>query len=768
MFASLFELFFKYRPVVFQEGDFQFGATPALYVAIALAVAGAVAAVVSYTRITTQGGRRDRAILLVLRLGLIALILFCLARPILVLRAAVPQQNFLGVLLDDSRSMRIADDGSEPRSAFVNRQFGDSSSRVLDALSDRFVLRFFRFASRANRVASPAELSFDGTRTRLTDALLRARDELAGLPVAGLVVVTDGADTDQGTADEALLALKADAIPIFSVGVGSERFTRDIQVGRVTMPRSVLRGSSLVVDAIVTQAGYAGQEVVLNVENHGRILGSETVTLPSDGEPATVRIRFTVDEPGPQVLSFRVPPQSEELVIENNVREILVEVKDHREKILYFEGEPRFEVKFIRRAVADDKSLQLVVLQRMAENKYARFEVDHPDELAAGFPKTREELFSYRGLLLGSVEASAFTGDQLRMISEFVDRRGGGLLMLGGRRAFFEGGYAGTPLADVLPVVLEGAPPGRGDVPVTRVSARPTRAGETHAALQIASSESESAERWAGLPQVTTVNVIREAKLGATVLLTGRPDREEADEGDELIIMASQRYGRGKAIAFPIQDSWLWQLHASMPVEDLTHENLWRQLLRWLVDGVPDQVEVRVPDEGQGGVGEEATIETTVVDGNYLAVNDARVVATITSPVGDAVEVPLRWTGDRDGEYQASFTPDDDGIYEIVIAAGRGEETLGTDAAFLRTAPSDREYFDATMHAPLLKRLAAETGGRFYTASTVDALPEDVKYTGRGVTTVEERDLWDMPVLLVLLLGLLASEWTYRRARGLA
>ena len=149
-----------------------------------------------------------------------------------------------------------------------------------------------------------------------------------------------------------------------------------------------------------------------------------------------------------------MPPQAGELLAENNSRDVLVDVRDRREKILYFEGEPRFEMKFLRRALTDDKQLQLVVLQRTADNKYLRLEVDDPEELVGGFPKTRDELFQYRGLVLGSIEAAAFTGDQLAMLAEFVDKRGGGLLMLGGPRSFSEGGYAGTALGEALPVVL--------------------------------------------------------------------------------------------------------------------------------------------------------------------------------------------------------------------------------------------------------------------------------------------------------------------------
>ena len=128
------------------------------------------------------------------------------------------------------------------------------------------------------------------------------------------------------------------------------------------------------------------------------------------------------------------------------------------------------------------------MLQRTADNKYIRLGVDNSDELVAGFPKTREELFSYRGLILGSIEAGAFTGDQLKMIAEFVDRRGGGLLMFGGGRSFSEGGYAGTAVAEALPLVLD---PSARDPQLARLTVKPTRAGAGHGVTQIDATEVE-------------------------------------------------------------------------------------------------------------------------------------------------------------------------------------------------------------------------------------------------------------------------------------
>jgi uncharacterized membrane protein len=756
---TIFESLFKYPRWIYEQGDLRVGVSATALNVAALLVVCAAATLLTY-RAARLPHRRDRIVLIGLRLIALAVIFAALARPVLVVRASVPQQNFVGVLLDDSRSMRIADSNGGPRSAPITREFGEASGPLLASLSNGYLVRLFRFSSTAERISNASELTFDGTATRLGEGLRRAREELAGLPLAGLVVLTDGADTTGAALTDTLLALKADGVPVFTVGIGQDTLAQDIQIGRIVAPRSVLKGTSLVVDVTVAQRGYGGAKLPVNVESEGRILASEEVTLSGDGEPATVRLRFSAETPGPQLFRFRVPPQQGEAIAENNVREALIQVVDRKEKILYFEGEPRFEVKFLRRAVEDDENLQVVVLQRTAENKYLRLHVDHAEELMSGFPRTREELFAYRGIVLGSIEAAAFTADQLRMISEFVDRRGGGLLMLGGRRAFAEGGYAGTPVADALPVVLEGRQ--AESASVVHVTVRPTRAGVTHPVTQIAANERASETRWSDLPELTSVNSVSKVKPGATVLLTGSDESR-----GERVVLAHQRYGRGRAIALAVQDSWLWQLHAKMEVEDTTHETLWRQLLRWLVADVPDPVSITTSAE-RVERGDPVTLAVSASDPTFVEVNTAEVVATLTAPSGATVQVPMQWTGERNGEYRATFTPEENGTFEARVEATSHSKPLGAAATVFRAGPGDEEYFDAEMRAPLLRRVAEETGGRFYTEDTMARVADDLKYSGRGVTVTEERELWDMPAMLLLLVGCVLAEWTYRRARGLA
>tara|TARA_B100001123_G_scaffold450875_2_gene624643 strand:- start:1944 stop:4211 length:2268 start_codon:yes stop_codon:yes gene_type:complete len=755
----MFEFFFKYRPILFEEGVFAFRPTVATYVATILVLVAGVITFRTYQLVRANSRPVDRAVLTGIRFLVLALLVFCLFRPVLVVSRVMPQQNFLGVLIDDTRSMQIADRDGETRAAFVTRQFGGANSQILESLADRFAVRLFSFSSDTNRIESVDTLTYDGTQTHLGQALTRAHEELAGVPLSGLVVVSDGADNADGLPPDSLMPLQAAGVPVFTVGLGREAYTRDIQLTRVDTPRSVLRGAALVVDVIVAQTGYEGQRVSLQVEDEGRIVADEPLILPEDGEPTTVRVRFSATDAGPRLFSFRISPQPGEMVTQNNVRNALIVVEDTREKVLYFEGEPRWEVKFLRRAIDEDDNLELAVLQRTAENKFMRMGVEDAEDLAGGFPRTREELFKYRALILGGIEANHFTPDQLRMISDFVSERGGGLLMLGSRRSFAEGGYAGTPVADVLPVMLDEVTADGEAAFFIETDVRPTRPGASHPATQIAENEEASVTRWPELPPITLVNEIRDVKPGATTLLTS---------GDQsLVVLAFQRYGAGKALAFPVQDTWMWQMHADIDVEDQTHETLWRRLLRWMVDGVPDQVVVATPQD-RVELDESFELTAEVDDANYEEINTSQVSAWITDPDDQLLEIPMDWTADRDGEYSARFTPRKGGLYEVRVEASNDGELLGSDTTYLRVAPSESEFYDSTRRTPLLERVAEETGGRFYTADTVDSLADDIQTVGGGVTVVEELDLWDLPGLLVLFVLLVLGEWGYRRVRGLA
>ncbi|MGQ0648684.1 MAG: hypothetical protein ACT4P7_14080 [Gemmatimonadaceae bacterium] len=760
---GILEFLLKYRPAAYARGSLSFA--PPIPVWMVWLAVGAIAAAgaMQYARSSASFGRRDRIVLGILRVIAVAALGFALARPVLVIAESVTQRNIVAVLVDDSRSMRIADVGGQPRSSAVVSLVGAADSSLLKALAPRYQTRVYR-VSATGRVNDPAAIAYDGTRTRLLSAMLRVQDELAGAPLAGIVVLSDGADnsTVTGTSPgitEQLLSLRSRAVPVYAIGIGTPRFARDVEIARIDAPRSVLKNSTVLLTVVVVQRGLGGSRLPVVVEDSGRIVGSATVVMPKDGEAVQVRVRVPATETGARLLRVHVPVQDGEIVRENNERRTLLVVRDRREKILYMEGEPRFELKFARRAVEGDPNVQLVTLLRSAKEKFLRLGVDDSLELASGFPQTREDLFSYRGIVLGSIEASFFTADQLRMLSDFASERGGGLLFLGGRSAYAEGGYAGTPLSDAFPFELG---LGTADSTAHELRAQPTPLGALHPALQIGPNDSATAARWTALPPLTSVNMLLRAKPGATVLLTGTT----GDGPGSRPLLAVQRFGRGRVLGLAAQDTWLWQMHATISVADSTHETLWRQMLRWIVSDVPDRVDVAAPEES--GPGEAVPVTAVVSDAAFLKANGASVTGLVTGPGSRASPMSFDWTVDRDGEYTASFVPDRPGVHEIVLQSVSKGDTTDSRPGYVRVAEPTDEQFGAELRASLLQQVAEETGGGYYTPATAGEIVKDIVYSPSGSTVVKRNDLWDMPLVLMVLLIALGGEWFLRRRRGMA
>ena len=249
-------------------------------------------------------------------------------------------------------------------------------------------------------------------------------------------------------------------------------------------------------------------------------------------------------------------------------------------------------------------------------------------------------------------------------------------------------------------------------------------------------------------------------------LAAARPTPGQARSDRRANLHSPASTGKPRSFFFPVRRSQ----SAAPAVPQLSTLNprlLWRRLLRWVVDGAPGQVEARV-DHERIEPGEPVTVSALVRDPGFVEVNDASPRARVIAPSGKAEDLPLDLVLDHDGEYRARMVTTEAGLYEIRVDAMRGTESYGGDVIYVRAAPDDAESFDAAMRAPLLRRIAEETGGRFHTAATSGSLPEDITYLGKGVTVVEEKELWDMPAALALVVGLAACEWFLRRRRGLA
>jgi hypothetical protein len=168
------------------------------------------------------------------------------------------------------------------------------------------------------------------------------------------------------------------------------------------------------------------------------------------------------------------------------------------------------------------------------------------------------------------------------------------------------------------------------------------------------------------------------------------------------------------------------------------------------------------------GPGEPVVLHARVADEAFLEANDAVVTARATAPSGRVIEVPMAWTLREDGAYEGRFVADESGMYRIEAIARRGKDSSSAAPAALLVDDFGADVEQAELRTPLLRRIADETGGRFYPLAEVARLSDDVVFTESGITVRESRDLWDVPAMFFALVLLLGAEWGYRRYLGLA
>ncbi|MSV34548.1 MAG: hypothetical protein EXQ47_02985 [Bryobacterales bacterium] len=752
----MFEFLFKYPQAVFSRGTFVLlGGWPPWLLGLGILIAAGALGYLVRSRSSGSerlAGLRGAAVWLLQTL-LAAILLLMLWHPALSVATLRPQQNIVAVVVDDSASMAQADEaGGTTRRAAASQVL---NSGLLDALKKKFQVRLYKLSDRLERFDKLEQLTSASPATRLGDGLKQVVADAASLPIGAVVLASDGADNSGGVDLETIAEIRRQRIPVHTIGFGKDQVEKDVELGDVQVPPRALPESRLSAVVSFHQHGYAGQKAKLTVKEGAKILSQQMVTLKKDGEEQSETLLFNAGTAGVRSIETSVDPLAGESNVKNNALMRLINVDQRKPRILYMEGEPRWEFKFLRRAVEDDRTIDLVTILRTTQNKIYRQGIANPDELKDGFPTKVEELFAFDGLIIGSLDAPYLTPGQQTLIKDFVDRRGGGALFLGGKDSLSDGGYKQSALTEVLPVTL----PDRKDTFV-RVGAdiELTAQGRDSLITRLEEDPAKNFERWKKMPYLMNVQDPGQPKPGAVVLLDAKPTT-----GGRVPLLITQNFGRGRAAVFATGGSWRWQM--LQPLSDRTHEMFYQQLLRWLVSDTLRKVTTSTPKQL---LSDEAhvTLRAEVRDRTYLPASDAKTEAHILGPNGLAEGVEMRPDPVEAGVYTAEWTIPKPGSYLVEVVANRGSEELGRDAMTFRREDGVAENFHTQQNRELLQKLASETGGRYYKPEEAQKLGQDISYSEAGITVRETRDLWDMPIVFLLLLGVRAAEWVLRRKWG--
>jgi uncharacterized membrane protein len=752
----MFQFFFKYPMPVFSKGKFVLlGAWPGwLLLALTVACAAGLAAII-WSRLPAAAAAhiskwRAGAIWLLQSL-LIATVLVLLWQPAITVAELASQQNVIAVVIDDSRSMAIADSGSDgktPREAAAQKALEDG---VLAGLQKKFQTRLYRLDTRVGQAAALKDIQPVAPATHLNDGLRQLANDTSDLPIGAIVLLSDGSDNSGDLALETIRALRNRRLPVHTVGFGKEHLAHDVELSDVSVATRALADSRIPATVTFHQRGYAGSKALLLVRDGDKTVGSREITFNSDGATQVETVFFSPGGAGAKNLHFLLGPLPGEENPANNSMARLLGVTDDKRRILYVEGEPRWEYKFIRRAEDDDKIVQVASMLRTTENKIYRQGISDPKELENGFPVRPEDLFPYDGIILGSVEAGYFTPLQQELLREFVDRRGGGLLFLGGRFSLSDGGWRGSSLVDLLPTIL---PNSRNTFHRNPATAELTVAGSDSPITRLMDDPAKNTDRWKKLTYLMDYQDAGTPKPGATVLA------ELNSGGRKLPLLVTQNYGRGRTAVMATSGTWRWQM--SQPLGDPAHDLFWQQLLRWLVLDSPGKVVVTAPgqtlmDDGQ------IQLTADVRDKDYMPVSDAKVSAHLTGPDGLSALVDMTPAADSPGVFHANWTAEKPGSYLAEVTAS-GQTENGT-------LPFERidgvaENFHIEQNRELLEKLASETGGRYWRPDELTRLPNEISYSDAGISVRDIKELWNMPVVFLWMLFLISTEWLLRRKWG--
>ena len=757
----MFQWLFKYPIPVFTKGRFVLlGTWPGwlLPVLILLGAAGLFVLIQLRVRNTAPNLRGWRSITIWgLQAATLTLVLTLLWQPAMVVSELSSQQNIIAVVVDDSHSMGVSDSDGKTREAAAIKTLQDG---VLAGIQKRFQTRVYRLGAKLAQTDKPEEITPADTSTHIGAGLKQLVADTADLPLGAIVLLSDGAENATGAGApeinaEALEALRNRRLPVHTIGFGREDQQHDVEIEDVSSAPDAVANARVAVTVSLVQHGYQGQKTAITVRDGDKTIAQHDIEFLPDGKIQTEPFFIPAGEAGAKNLKFSIAPLPGEENVANNAVSRPLLVKDSKRRILYVEGEPRWEYKFIRRAEDQDPTVQVVSMLRTSENKIYRQGINNSAELAEGFPVRPEDLFQYAGIIIGSVDADYFTPLQRELMREYVDRRGGGILFLGGRSSLSDGGWAASGLNDVMPTFL---PAGNHNFHRNPATVELTRAGADSPITRILDDPEKNVERWKKLTYLADYEDPGTPKPGATVLADLKSGQRT------LPLLITQGYGHGRSAILATGGTWRWQM--SEALGDPSHDMFWQQLLRWLVADSPGTVTASTPtrllvDDGH------IQLTALVHDKQFQPSADAHVTAHIVGPQETNAFIDLNASQDTPGQFQAEWTAEKPGTYLAEITAeSPDKQALGSDVFTFQREDGVAENFHTDQNRHLLEQLSSLTGGRYWKQSDLKNLPRDISYSEAGISVRNTDQLWNMPIVFFLLLALPVIEWLLRRKWG--
>ncbi len=764
----MFELLFNYPLALWREATLVFDSGwPVVGLLVAIGLASMVIVLTLWRRTLSV---TRRALVAFLQTLVAAVLLIMIWKPALLVSTTERGENTVAWVIDSSASMQ-RQDAEPPASSIgsptVQSRF-DAAVQVLqgaalDEQSD-FDVTLQVLGDELSPVDSVEAVKNHGftARSNLAPGLERLLGSVSDTALAAVVLISDGADNSDTVDARWWQMLSAAGVPVHTVGVGLGADPTDLELADVHVPERVQPDSPVSARLHIRHSGAASVRVRVSAADE--LLAAQDLELPAGVEQSVHVIRFASGEQGISQLEFSIEATRNTAGVsdpypENNRQARVVQVVDTPKRILYVEGEPRWEYKFLRRALEDHPGVNVVSLLRTSPNKFYRQGVSDASELSNGFPDTREQLFVYDAIIIGSFEAAELTTPQQSALRDFVSERGGSLLMLGGRQGLADGGWGRSVLSAALPVALSNRL-STDTFKRDRANVMPTLSGTRTPWLQLSDEAVNNADAWQGLPALADAQDVGQPKPGALTLL----ERQSTDlGGSPAPLLVMQRYGRGQSVVLGTSGTWRWQM--SLPSTDQRHERFWRQLLGALVEDSVPRLAVKA-SKAVYRDSNSAELTVSAFNADYSRLQLASLPVSVTTPLGTVNTVEFYPHKQNPGVFVGHVDLSSDGPYSISITTPPSGESPSVPAVqsehwWVRES-GNAESFSAHLHDAFLRRISETTGGSYLALDEIEQLQTILSKENAALKRESRLPLWNMPFFFLCLLLAKALEWWLR------
>ncbi|MEA2710349.1 MAG: hypothetical protein QOF78_2950 [Phycisphaerales bacterium] len=722
--------------------------------------------------------RPVRIVLGMMRGLLLAFLLVLLNRPVLTLGQSRTEPSVLAVMIDDSVSMRVRDAGNgadgKPLSRLeaVTQLLSPGDKSLINELSKVHQIRLYRFDRDKEPIdaAALAKIAPEGQHTQVLSSVRSVLADLQGQRIAGVVVLTDGRETPARPVAEALAAVKDFGVKIYPVAVGSDQAPMNVDIQSVAVQDSAFKGDIVNVAAQIRGTGYPPGHIVtlvLKDKKTDRILPGpdgkleQRVALPGGEGVVEAELQFKPQDVGTLDLVVEAVKQPGELDDEDNSRTAQVAVLDAKLNVLYVDGAPRWEYRYIKNEMIRDKTVDISCLLTSADPNFAQ-EGDRPIKR---FPESIEELAEYDVVLFGDVDPRQFSDSQMQLVADFVAKRGGGFGMIAGPQ-YSPQAFRNTAIEPLLPVVVSRVET-EIDPPTITQGFRPvlTKEGQSSSVFRFFPDRAENEKFLAeGIQQIYWYcrNIV--AKPGSGEVFATHPT-ETGPDGRKAPLLVFGRYGAGRTMFSAIDDSWRWRFYTGESVFD----TYWIQQIRHLARSkkLGQRKLMFATVRPQYEIGEQVRLTLRILDPQLLQQLPEQIRVEVLDAAGQVVrhETLVRQEGQPD-LYAVGFTADHVGQFMVKlppIAGGMEEQQVPVAVAVPKLELSQPQV-DRT----LLSRLSAETLGQTVSLAEAQAkLPQLIQSAAKVIPIETSRPLWDAPLALLIFVLLITSEWIVRKMFGM-